>query len=423
MTDGRRTIFELYGLDVEILKTEYEAVGIDYVVIDGNTYRNYGAYSFIWEKSYVKSPERSGNGSIGNLNSYATFITPHFIIDFSVISIDDWRKIMQQHLDKNEYIVECYDPIYDKKIKKKMYFATEEMPKLRTLNRRRFSSDKDEWEDFIALVGVDSYKLEMVGTNSSLDYISVIYHKNPPSELGLPDQTIGEEDLYVGEEIIVGQVASSWYNETYGGKYQFKCWNISPNGGDTGNYLKDTAYTINAELVLYAIWESTATRKLYYSYGLSTPEIANGQYVYSKEVAKDKPIGALPKIDTSPQVKYGDKFYDNVYYNGGWYKTAIKAQNSVRVTADTLYWLDTDTTIYCLYDTYAYRVTYHTNNIDIELDPIDVKYGEQVFQPKLYTDGYTFNGWYLDAGFTKTLSGAMPPFAIDLYAKWTKNEK
>lgn len=417
ITNNRRTFQEIYGLNVDILKSEYEAVDIDKVIIDGNTYSNYGAYSFIWEKSYVKSPERSGDGSIGNLNSYATFITPHFVIDFSIISIDDWRNIMQQHLGKNEFIVECYDPIYNQRITRKMYFATEELPKLRTLNRRRFSSNKNEWEDFIALVGVDSYKLEMVGTNAPLDTISVTYHKNPPSVLGLTDETIGENDLYVGEEIIVGQVAQSWYNETFGGKYKFKCWNISPNGGSTGNYLIDTAYTINTNLVLYAQWENTETRKLYYSYGLSTPQIQNGQYVFSKEVSPQTAIGVLPTPDSEPTVTIDNVVY-KPYYNGGWYKTPTKASNSQQVTASTPYWTDVDTTIYCLYDTRAYKVTYHTNITEIELDSIDVKYGEQVFQPKLYTDDYDFKGWYLDSGFTKALQGTMPPYPIDLYAKW-----
>lgn len=305
---GNRTIQEIYGLDVDILKTEYEAVDIDKVVIDNDTYTNYGAYSFIWEKSYVKSPDRSANGSIGNLNSYATFVTPHLVIDFSIISIDDWRSIMRKHLEKNEFTVKCYDTIYDKIIRAKMYFATEELPKLRTLNRRRFNSNKDEWEDFIAIAGVDSYKLEMIGTNSGLDLVSVTYHLNPPQDVVNADYTEGEPDVYRGEEIIIGKSASSIYTQTFGGKYRFKCWNESPNGGEQGNYLNNSARAINADLVLYAIWENTQTRKLYFSYGLSAPEIQNGQYVYSKEVSNLVAVGTLPQIDVSPKVEYEKSF-------------------------------------------------------------------------------------------------------------------
>lgn len=416
-----RSIIDIYGQDVEILNSEYKAVNIDKVIIDGNTYTNYGAYSFIWEKSYVKSPERSNSGTIDNLNSYATFVTPHFVIDFSIISIDDWRSIMRQHLEKNEFIVECYDCIYNTPIKRKMYFATEEMPKLRTLNRRRFDSDKQVWEDFIAIAGVESYKLEMIGTNASLDYVGVVYHFNPPEKLGLTDEQIGEYDVYPGEEIVIGQSAQSWYDETFSGKYKFKYWYTNPTGENGAIYLKDTAYTINEDTVLYAIWESTESRKLHFSYGLSTPQIENGQYVFSKEVVKDKAVGALPIIDVAPTVEYEEEIY-TPYFNGGWYKTAIKTSNSEKVTQDTIYWLDSDSTIYCLYDTESYSVRYHTNIDDIALDSIEVKYGEQVFQPKLYTEYYEFKGWYLDAEFSKTLTGTMPPFSIDLYAKWEQKK-
>ena len=81
------TIAEILRMSVEERKTAYKATGIDKVIIDGNEFTDYGAFSFLWEKSYVKSPERSGDGTIGNLNSYATFITPHLKIDFSMMSI------------------------------------------------------------------------------------------------------------------------------------------------------------------------------------------------------------------------------------------------------------------------------------------------------------------------------------------------
>ena len=61
---------------MEKFNTEYNATEIAHIKIDGNTFKNYGQYQFIWEKTFVKSPERSSHGSIGNLNSYATFLTP-----------------------------------------------------------------------------------------------------------------------------------------------------------------------------------------------------------------------------------------------------------------------------------------------------------------------------------------------------------
>ena len=89
--ENRRNVIDILSLnhnipeDWEIIEKEYKAVDIDKLKIDGNTYTNYGAYAFIWEISYVKPPERSANGAISNLNSYAVIITGHLIIDYSII--------------------------------------------------------------------------------------------------------------------------------------------------------------------------------------------------------------------------------------------------------------------------------------------------------------------------------------------------
>ena len=61
---NRRNLIDIISLnpnnetDLNVLNKEYRAVDIDKVVIDENVYTNYGAYSFVWEKTYVKSPER-----------------------------------------------------------------------------------------------------------------------------------------------------------------------------------------------------------------------------------------------------------------------------------------------------------------------------------------------------------------------------
>ena len=89
-----RTIEQIMRMSPQERRSEYEAVNIGNVVIDGNVFENYGTYSFLWEKTYVKSPTRSNNGSISNLDSYTTFITGHFKINFSLMSIDYYRKLM-----------------------------------------------------------------------------------------------------------------------------------------------------------------------------------------------------------------------------------------------------------------------------------------------------------------------------------------
>lgn len=141
----------------------HRAKGIEVVTIDKIEFTNYGQYSFVWEKSFVTSPKRSVSGSLGDLDDLPTFLTAHLVIDFSIMSIDDYRKIMKLHYSKNQHTVTCYDPIYNTTRTLEMYFATEEMPKLYTIAEHRF---RDDWEDWIDLVGVTEYKVELIGTNN-----------------------------------------------------------------------------------------------------------------------------------------------------------------------------------------------------------------------------------------------------------------
>ena len=166
---------------------------IDRVIIDGTTYTDYKAFSFIWEKSYVKSPVRSGDGTIGNLNSFATFLTPHLKIDFSMMSIDTYRDIMLKIYEKNEFIVTCYDVVNNIDTTNKMYFTTEEMPKLWTIVEALNGN-----ENAIELLGVQDYVVEMVGTNAPMEEIDILYYDNNGNLIeGASHQAI------IGSEFIV----------------------------------------------------------------------------------------------------------------------------------------------------------------------------------------------------------------------------
>ena len=428
--DGRNSVYDILKkvgtteYKNGVIK-EYEAVGISQVKINGNTFTNYGQYRFIWEKAYPKSPERSADGRLGNLNSFATFITPHLIMDFSVMSIDDYREIMLLHYSANEFTVECYDPIYNRSIKVKMYFATEEMAKLYTIAQNRLLPD-GQWEEWVDLVGVTEYSVELIGTNNDLDLVSVTYHLNPPST-GYADQTIGEDDIYIGEDFVIGGAASAFTSETFGGKYKFTSWNITAENPTTpktqGVYPNGYAYTINDNLVLYAQWEATTNHTLTYNYGLSDPAIYDSDYTYvtSKTVVKGKSIGALPSAEI-PIVEFknldGDIKEYKPYYNPKWYKTPIKAIGSVEVTQDTPYWADRDSTIYLLYDTQYYSLTMFVN--EKKYSTSTLAYNTPLNLPILVESGKKFDGWYYTPDYkdgTK-YSGNMPPYSLNLYARF-----
>lgn len=397
---------------------EYKAVGIDYVIINGNKFKNYGVYQFIWEKTFVKSPERSASGSLGNLNSYATFLTPHLIINFSVMSIEDYRKIMLLHYGANEYTVECYDPIYNKTIKVKMYFATEEMAKLYTIAQNRLLPN-GQWEEWVDLVGVTDYKVELIGTNNDLDLVSVRYVYNStttPTGSPIPDQY--EEDVYVGEEIVIG--ANSTFPDTPPSSTQkFKHW-VDDKGIVYNNGIVNT---INSDLTLYAVWESSTAFTLSFNYGLSDVDTSVDSStgvlteILNKEVQKGQSIGILPKLTAEPSVTGKDNVKYYPYTNGGWYKYPVK-QDDMKVENNQSYWADRNTVIYALYDKKPFTVSYVTNSENTAIPTQTLYYGDKVYLPTLSRSGYTFQGWYLDSSFNTAFSGTMPPYSITLYARW-----
>lgn len=418
-------IFEILSLnpsvpeDWEIIDREYNAVNIDKVIVDGDTYTNYGDFQFIWEKTYATDPQRSINGNMGDLNSYVTFITPHLIMDFSIMSIDDYRSIMRKDIEKNEFIVQCYDPIYNKQIKVKMYLATQEMVKLHTIARKRFNNNV--WEEWIELVGVKDYSVELIGTNNDLDLVSVRYIVNPPTDDEgnslTPDFATngGEDDVYRGEDLIIG-TNTDIPTETFSGRYKFAKWNISAIGGNTGNYINGNVYTINSDIVLYAQWEKTETHTLSFDFGIVNANELG--YETSKTVTYGKSIGTLPN-PSSPSVTLSD---GNTYYPyetyGHWYKTSTKAPNSVALQDNELYWLNYDSIIYLIFDKKAYDITYYVDN---EVNSTEnVEYNDKMPLPSLIKEGYTFDGWYYDIKCTKKASGKMPPYDLSLYGKWVE---
>lgn len=126
--------------------------------LDDEEYTAYSDYSFIWELSYPKSPERSQNGSTGNLDTnYTSFLTVHATIDYSLMPITDYRRFKQQFNSKRQFMGKFYDSEYNQIITKQVYIATPSMPKFRTIT----NEDKS-----VTLIGVDNYKIELIGTNN-----------------------------------------------------------------------------------------------------------------------------------------------------------------------------------------------------------------------------------------------------------------
>lgn len=137
----------------------YVADGIDKYIVDGITYSGYGDnYMFTWKKTYPQSPERANDGNMGNLDTFTTFNTPILRVTYPLMTITDYRNMMKQYLDKNNYSVTCYDNIYDRMTTNIMYYAD--------------PSDPEYWyrtneDGTVEVLGVKNFTVELIGTNNN----------------------------------------------------------------------------------------------------------------------------------------------------------------------------------------------------------------------------------------------------------------
>lgn len=414
-------VIDILRLDPQERLELYRAHGIEKVIIDGNEFTDYGAFSFLWEKSYVKSPVRSGSGTISNLNSYATFLTPHLKIDFSLMSIDTYRELMQLVYSRNEFTVTCYDVVFNEITTNKMYFSTEEMPKLWTMVEALNGN-----ENAVELLGVQDYTVEMVGTNESIDIIEVLYYDNNGNLIA--DAT---QSLEKGTEVIINYEFVPFGNYRFDGEWKTKQGSVIRNGD---------VLRLTNNLELYAQVVPTEEFTLSFSYG-------NGNVLYSQttgevnniKITKGKTISqaisnanitlddgtkfVFPTNGTgSNSVKIEDVIY-TPYEFKGWYWTT-EPNDSTKVTPNTIFDYNVNRTLYQIYEAQKYIVNFISNDNSISFDTISVSYGQSVSLPIPRKAGYTFGGWFTTSDFKQgtQFGGTMPPYSITLYGKWEKSE-
>ena len=416
------SIKDILSMPLEVREAAYKANGIDVVTIDGNEFRDYGAFSFLWEKSYVKSPVRSGDGSIGNLNSYATFLTPHLKIDFSLMSIDSYRTLMGLIYLKNEFTVTCYDIVNNSTTTNRMYFSTEEMPKLWTI-----AHELNSEEDWVELVGVQDYVVEMIGTNVSPDVINILYYDEDDNLI--PDAS---QNSMRGEDFIVN------YNYTAKRGYRFDGeWFIGYSDSivRNGDVMKANVLSTEYEIILRAKTVPTNEYKLSFDFGNGETLVnrATGEPIYEVPIKQGQTIGAaissaniyltngnsfsFPRRGTGAKTIEVDGEYYTPYYFSGWYINTNLISSFVQ--ENTIFDQNKNITIYQKYEPNVYTVNYIDNTHGvISFDSLLVSYGDNVPMPTPRIDGRKFGGWFTDSGFTQSFDGVMTPYDLDLYAKW-----
>lgn len=363
------------------------------IEIDGNKISGYFEYFFFIEKTYPKEPQRSQGGVIDNLNSYATFNTPKVKVNFKMLSIDGYRMFMKLIESKNEFTVGCYDMIHDRWVRHKMYFVPQDYP--------------DFYMQSAKAVGVKDYVVELIGTNASLEKVSVIYHSNTSS-----DTTEGTT-VNFGDEVIIGNANIS--GTAYTG-YSFNGWNDKADG--TGmNYIDGNVYTITQDIVLYAQWRSNSAYTLSYDYTLGKVATVGGKEVLSKQVNVNSAIGELPtaSAEIENKVVFNEQEY-SPYTFMGWYQSPKIAPNSTRLTSGSVLKGNANKTIYAVYKPIEVTVTAYVKNNTAATRRITQEYGTKMYPPQEW-DGKAITGWYYDSALTKPFDGTTPPTNIDIYAK------
>lgn len=239
------------------LREQYRNSQIDRIKIDGEEILGYFEYSFLEEKSYKEEPQRSDDGSIADLEDYATFLTPRLIIRYNMMRIEDYRKLMKKLKQKNTFSVECYDIVEDKRVINEMYFAPPEMPVI--------------YQQYLATLGIQEYTIELIGTNRKTHF-SVTYDYNFSSSVDGASISAWF-DTYYPNEPKTKTIDNIPYNQKYEvGKVTLsngttlladiipttlKGWSTSPYGDyeATPYYADGGMYFLSKDLVLYAQWE------------------------------------------------------------------------------------------------------------------------------------------------------------------------
>lgn len=227
------------------------------LTIDGNVIGGYYTYSFVRVKEYVKEPQRSQSGQIANLDGYTTFITPKVRVKFNALSIDGYKLLMNLILSKNEFYVGCYDFVADRWVHQNMYFYPNDYPEI-------FQYD-------LEVLAVLNYEIELIGTNTNNENITITLKSNYPISRGNTGDTRtdinGNEitgnsiytisDAYQDEYTVISYPSNFVDNkeiivDTI--HFTFVGWNTREDG--TGIAYRDgREAAFGGDTILYAMWD------------------------------------------------------------------------------------------------------------------------------------------------------------------------
>jgi hypothetical protein len=240
---SHRTVEEQKNRLPEAFQENYEKTQLDRIEIDGEEILGYFEYSFMEEKTYKTQPVRSNDGSIQDLESYQTFLTPRLIIKYNMMAIEDYRKLMKKLKSKNTFVVTCYDIVEDKRVTHEMYFAPPSMPII--------------YQRYLMAMGIQDFSIELIGTNYK-EYFTITYDFNLPPDMPTPPYNTHTQYAPYDEMNTIGNIyfdSMGMSLKDFAGRVDvfLEGWNTHPDGsGWTFN--DDMQYLISSDYVLYAQW-------------------------------------------------------------------------------------------------------------------------------------------------------------------------
>ena len=158
--------------------TAFAETAIAEFSLDGVTFKGYKAYSFFYEITLLKQPERTQSGVI-DLSTHAYFLTPHLKIDYSLMPYPMFCKLRQMMTKKLTFNLTCFDTDNHTVVENvEVYFAPDSFPKFATMARKL--AEKDGVNKYIEILGVKDYTIELIGTNRTVETNKITYKVNPP---------------------------------------------------------------------------------------------------------------------------------------------------------------------------------------------------------------------------------------------------
>ena len=183
--------------------------------------------------------------------------------------------------------------------------------------------------------------------------------------------------------------------------YTFAGWNTAADGSGT-SYTDAVSYSFTSSTTMYAQWTINSYSVTFdNNTGTGSMSIQNSNYNVAANLT-------------------GNTFTKTGYTFAGWNTSADGLGTSY--TDAVSYSFTSSVTLYAKWAINSYTITFSVDG-GSSVTAITQNYGTSVSAPSAPTKtGYTFDGWYSNAGLTSAYTfTTMPASDIMLYAKWTIN--